>query len=66
MKAVIALINSMWAALFAIPLFDLPMSFGSFIMALVVTDIIFIWLKKVVRKEDTSNSAPKNSTKTKE
>lgn len=62
-KAVMLLLNGCWNLLFSVPLFDLPFSFGEFVMALIVFDLALIWLRKILRKDDnvSSNSAPKNS-----
>ena len=44
MKAVIVLINSIFNALFDVPLFDTGVSFGAFLMAFVLFDIALISL----------------------
>lgn len=64
MKAVIVLINSIFSSLFSIPLFDTGVSFGAFIMALVLFDVAIIILHHVMRKNNnqTSNKSPNNNT----
>lgn len=64
MKAVIVLINSIFNSLFSVPLFDTGVSFGAFLMALVLFDITLIILHHVMRKNNnqSGNKSPNNNT----
>ena len=57
MKAVIALLSEIWDALMYIPFFDTGVSFGQFLVAFVLFDVVLIVLTLVFRKSgQTGNS----------
>lgn len=63
MKVAIAILNGIWDLLFAVPLFDTGVSFGAFLMAIVLLDVFLIIMKKVLRKSSQSgNTSPKNNS----
>lgn len=57
MKAILALFHGIFDGLFDIPLFDTGVTFGHFVMAIVVLDVGLIILRHVLRKEPSSGSS---------
>ena len=59
MKAVLTLFHGLFDILFSIPLFDTGVSFGHFVVAILMFDVGLIILRHVLRNDDGDNS---NST----
>ena len=60
MKAVLTLFHGLFDVLFSIPLFDTGVSFGHFVVALLLFDVGLIILRLVLRHDDDSDQG--NST----
>ncbi len=59
MKAALALFHGIFDALFSIPLMDTGVTFGHFVMALIVFDVCLIVLRHVFRKDGGSSGGGK-------
>lgn len=66
MKAAVALLRGIWDLFMNMPMFDLPFTFGHFLVALCFLDVAFIIIRHSLQNTGDGERSSNNSNKSEE